>query len=277
MMEMQDQLYNEDAFRILPDIPDASVDLVLTDPPYPNRMPVFQDTLTDGIAGLYLSCKKAKNYVAFFWSPFGVPQPPAGFYEVARHVWHKPDGRSPTTYELIVVWSREQRRKASRVFSIPIIDYRSLRDFSPHPTQKPVRLVRYLLDLYTRPGDIVLDPFLGSGTTAIACKQLGRHYIGIEKDQRYYDIAKKRVDEATIFRRESEQLAARQTPEAEPGLPDEPPASTDEDMPPVDEEQADLPDLPEEDARDIDEPPRSAPLPPRAKRTPRRTDKRYLD
>lgn len=276
-MEMQDRLYNEDAFRILPDIPDASVDLVLSDPPYPNRMPVFQDTLTDGIAGIYLSCKKAKNYVAFFWSPFGVPQPPAGFYEVARHVWHKPDGRSPTSYELVVVWSRENRRKRSKVWSIPIIDYRSLRDFSPHPTQKPVRLVRYLLDLYTRPGDIVLDPFLGSGTTAIACKQLGRHYIGIEKDERYYEIARKRVDEASIFRRESEQLTAQHTADVEPDLPDEPPVAGDEEGMPVDDVPEPLPDLPEEEARDLDEPPQIAPLAPRPRRAPRRTDKRYLD
>ncbi|MDQ6891100.1 MAG: site-specific DNA-methyltransferase [Acidobacteriota bacterium] len=188
-----DKIYNLDCFSAATEIPDDSVDVVLTDPPYPNRMHLFPDTLIDGIAMLYLSCKKAKNYVAFFWNPFDVPQPPAGWHEVARNVWHKPDTKSITHYELIIIWSKEPRQKVSRVWSIPILDYRSLHDWKPHPTQKPVRLMRYLLEQVTKEGDLVLDPFVGTGTTAVACKQMKRHYIGIEVDPKYAEIADKRL------------------------------------------------------------------------------------
>lgn len=62
-----------------------------------------------------------------------------------------------------------------------------------HPTQKPVELLEYLIKTYTNPGDLVLDPTMGSGTTAVACKHLGRRCIGIEMDQTYFNIAVDRV------------------------------------------------------------------------------------
>lgn len=64
-----------------------------------------------------------------------------------------------------------------------------------HPTQKPVALFEYLIKTYTNPGEIVLDNCLGSGTTAIAAINTGRHYIGFEKDTGYFDIAQKRIAE----------------------------------------------------------------------------------
>lgn len=65
-----------------------------------------------------------------------------------------------------------------------------------HPTQKPVALYEYLIKTYTNEGDLVLDNCIGSGTTAIACINTGRNYIGIEKEQKYFDIANKRINEA---------------------------------------------------------------------------------
>jgi len=62
-----------------------------------------------------------------------------------------------------------------------------------HPTCKPLKLMSYLITLSTRENDTVLDPFLGSGTTAVACKMLGRKYIGFEISKEYYQIAKKRL------------------------------------------------------------------------------------
>lgn len=62
-----------------------------------------------------------------------------------------------------------------------------------HPTQKPVALFEYIIRLYTNELDVVLDPFMGSGTTIVACKQSNRDYICIEKDSIIYDIAMKRV------------------------------------------------------------------------------------
>lgn len=67
-----------------------------------------------------------------------------------------------------------------------------------HPTQKPVPLFEYLIRTYTNEGEIVLDNCIGSGTTAIACKQTGRNFIGIEMEQEYFDIATKRLNETLL-------------------------------------------------------------------------------
>jgi len=64
-----------------------------------------------------------------------------------------------------------------------------------HPTQKPVALLEYLIKTYTKEGDIVLDFTMGSGTTGVACKNLDRDFIGIELDDDYFNIAKKRIKE----------------------------------------------------------------------------------
>lgn len=64
-----------------------------------------------------------------------------------------------------------------------------------HPTQKPVKLLEYLIKTYTNPGDTVLDFTMGSGSTGVACKNTGRKFIGIEKDPEYFEIAKRRIAE----------------------------------------------------------------------------------
>ena len=193
-----DTITTMDCFTAMTQEPDPGVDIVLTDPPYPNGMRLFPDSILDGYAAIYYACKKARNFVVFFWGPTGAPQPPKGWYEVARHIWHKPDGRSINTYEVIVVWSQDYKRLSSRVCSIPILDYRTLKDWMPRPTQKPVKLMRYLLDLYTEEGDTVLDPFVGSGTTAVACKQLRRHFLCFDDDPEYVKIAKDRLRDRTL-------------------------------------------------------------------------------
>ena len=62
-----------------------------------------------------------------------------------------------------------------------------------HPTQKPVALMEYLVKTYTNQGDVVLDNCMGSGTTGVACKNLGRKFIGIEQDPNYFEVAKARI------------------------------------------------------------------------------------
>jgi len=66
-----------------------------------------------------------------------------------------------------------------------------------HPTQKPVALCEYLIKTYTLPGEVVLDNCIGSGTTAIAALNTGRFFIGIEKEEKYVEIARKRIAEHT--------------------------------------------------------------------------------
>lgn len=65
---------------------------------------------------------------------------------------------------------------------------------SVHPTQKPVALMEYLIKTYNNEGDTVLDFCMGSGTTGVACKRLNRSFIGIEKEEKYFNIAKERIE-----------------------------------------------------------------------------------
>lgn len=65
-----------------------------------------------------------------------------------------------------------------------------------HPTQKPVALMEYMIKTYTNKGDIVLDNVVGSGTTAVASINTNRHFIAFEKDEKYYDISKDRIEKA---------------------------------------------------------------------------------
>jgi site-specific DNA-methyltransferase (adenine-specific) len=65
-----------------------------------------------------------------------------------------------------------------------------------HPTQKPVALMEYLIRTYTNEGDTVLDNCMGSGTTGVACANTGRKFIGIERDEKYFEIARQRIEEA---------------------------------------------------------------------------------
>jgi site-specific DNA-methyltransferase (adenine-specific) len=67
-----------------------------------------------------------------------------------------------------------------------------------HPTQKPVELMEYLIKTYTNEGETVLDFTMGSGTTGVACVNTNRNFIGIEMDDKYFEIAKKRINDALI-------------------------------------------------------------------------------
>lgn len=81
------------------------------------------------------------------------------------------------------------------------------RETGQHPTQKPVALMEYLIRTYTNEGDVVLDNTMGSGTTGVACVNTWRKFIGIEREPKYYEIAKARIAEAVskIAQRKSEQ------------------------------------------------------------------------
>ena len=66
-----------------------------------------------------------------------------------------------------------------------------------HPTQKPTEMFSYLIKTYTQENETVLDFTMGSGTTGVACKNLNRNFIGIEMDDKYFEIATKRIEEQT--------------------------------------------------------------------------------
>jgi len=63
-----------------------------------------------------------------------------------------------------------------------------------HPTQKPVKLLERIIRASSNPGMVVLDPFMGSGSTALACRNLDRHFIGVEKELEFVEIARRRLE-----------------------------------------------------------------------------------
>jgi DNA modification methylase len=67
-----------------------------------------------------------------------------------------------------------------------------------HPTQKPVALMRWILTKWSKPGDLILDPYMGSGPVARACLDLGRRYIGVELEERYCEIAVSRLSQQVL-------------------------------------------------------------------------------
>lgn len=75
-----------------------------------------------------------------------------------------------------------------------LVQFDKIRKGSVHPTQKPVQLLEYLIKTYTLEGETVLDFTMGSGSTGVACKNLNRDFIGIEKDEKYFQIAEKRIN-----------------------------------------------------------------------------------
>lgn len=75
-----------------------------------------------------------------------------------------------------------------------LLEFNSLGSGKLHPTQKPLDLMEYLIRTYTNENDLILDNCMGSGTTGLACLNLGRNFIGIEKDEKYFEIAKERLE-----------------------------------------------------------------------------------
>jgi site-specific DNA-methyltransferase (adenine-specific) len=121
--------------------------------------------------------------------------------------------RVPYTPEKIATYLRDKRYRDADArrrhleagkFATSILRVPSLKGNSKekcgHPSQKPVALIEKLIACATDPGDLVLDPFLGSGTTAVAAESLGRRWIGIEVDPRYVSVARKRLKAARKLR-----------------------------------------------------------------------------
>ncbi len=123
-------------------------------------------------------------------------------------VWIKPDGQPQFTgdrpgmgYESIVVAHRKGRKRWNGGGRVGVLEFNKNIGGAapaPHPTTKPLPLMRELVSLFSDPGELVLDPFAGSGSTGVACNQLNRRFLGWELNRDYYEIACRRLrgDEA---------------------------------------------------------------------------------
>jgi len=104
--------------------------------------------------------------------------------------------KCPYTFNFI------NQQEMKNVFEFPILSgserLRDKNNRALHPTQKPLKLIRKLIKIHSNPSDLVLDCFIGSGTTAVACKQLSRNFIGFEINPRYCEIANKRLEQTNL-------------------------------------------------------------------------------
>ena len=116
------------------------------------------------------------------------------------------DRRFVTDYE-VAVWAVKKGSKwtfnrINETYERPEIKCgitpRGEKKFGIHPTQKPIAVMEWLIQRLTNESDIVLDPFMGSGSTGVACINTNRKFIGMELDQKYFDIASKRIEETII-------------------------------------------------------------------------------
>jgi len=97
---------------------------------------------------------------------------------------------------MVALWVGDNFAISDR--SIPDIRRSKWSSIKPngHPAEKPLDLVKWLIEISTKSGDLILDPFMGSGTTGVACVQTGRNFIGIEIDEHYFNVARRRIEQA---------------------------------------------------------------------------------
>lgn len=242
------KLINDDCLNVMKNIPDNSIDLCLTDPPYGTTACKWDNVIP--FEPMWKELKrivKDNGAICLFGSePFSSHLRMSNIKMFKYDwVWHKnkPTGmlnakKQPMrNIEIISVFYKNQCKylpiKENRGFDIPknftaknysknnklnskhsdtkrvkIDKLRyptQLKEFKTiplkkdmlHPTQKPVALLEYLIKTYTLENETVLDFTMGSGSTGVACKNLNRKFIGIEKDKEYFDIAKKRIGAVT--------------------------------------------------------------------------------
>lgn len=187
-------LYLGSCEDVLPTLP--RVDAVITDPPYGlgSRMQggtwgaktefkemVVWDNAPPAVDLLLTLANMAE--MAVFWGGnyYGLP-PTRGWL-----VWDKQNA-VPTMSDCEIAWT--SRDANTKRISLPVG-----RVEHGHPSEKPLRLMKWTLEV-TKPGPVVFDPFMGSGTTGVAAVQMGRKFIGIEREPRYFDIACKRIEDA---------------------------------------------------------------------------------
>jgi len=224
------ELYNGDAYKLIKDIPDNSIDLIVTDPPYliehtdggenTRFAKSFRNMnkqleagfLTMGIKNDILEefVRVMKKINIYIWCNHKqIPQ--YLDYFVTKHncnfdilIWNK--SNAVPTYSNKYLTDKEYclyfRKKgycrpasyeaAKTVFYQPI--NAQDKKLYEHPTIKPLNIIETLVENSSTAGQTILDPFMGSGTTGVACKIHSRNFIGIELDKHFYEISQQRIN-----------------------------------------------------------------------------------
>lgn len=193
----------------LPKLADTKIDAVITDPPYGIALktnyksrgrgklcecndypPIFGDDKPFNP----LPFLAYKTVVLFGANYYANNLPPSSGWIV----WDKRDGMpSNDQADCELIWTN--KKGPARIFRHRwngMIKASERNQRRVHPTQKPVALMKWIIEHYTGPNDTILDPFMGSGTTGVACVELNRNFIGIEINPDYFAIAQRRIAQA---------------------------------------------------------------------------------
>ena len=211
-------LWQGDCLELMKNIPNGSVDLVLTDPPYgidfqsnfrKNKFnKIENDTAVN--AEFLDECKRVlKDTGAFYcftrWDvyPSWIEQISKRFKVKNCIVWFKRGGGLGDlkkgyiyNHEFIIYCAEKNHRLNGKRRNDVFEFAKDAPSTYVHPTQKPISLLKEIIERSSNEGGVVLDCFMGSGSTGVACANTNRNFIGIELDEGYFNIAKKRIEEA---------------------------------------------------------------------------------
>ena len=198
---MSVQLYLGDCLEVMKSMPDKSVDAVITDPPYKKEFNSLYGKMAEQAArvlkdggllftlsghhSLDVILSDMTKHLDFYWMG-GMPN---SLGSIARyHPRQMMMGWKPC------IWlSKGKANKHDYVFDFFKV---GRIERVNHEWEQPTNWFQYYVEKLTQPGDTILDPFMGSGTTGVACVQTGRNFIGIEISEEYFRIAEKRIAEA---------------------------------------------------------------------------------
>ena len=219
------KLYNGDCLEVLKNIADKSIDLVVCDPPYEIKTMKgggimgkrkYKDEISFMIDGfseevLNLLCKKMKKInIYIYCSKLQVPKLLNYFinkkcnFEILAYHKTNPTPLCGNTYlpdTEYIIFAREKGVKIYGEYKTKFKYYidkvnKSDKKKYKHPSCKPIPLLKRHIINSSNENDIILDCFMGSGSTGVACMNTNRKFIGIELDKNYFDIASKRIEEA---------------------------------------------------------------------------------
>lgn len=198
-----------DCLDVLPSLPAESADLVLTDPPYlvnyrdRSGRSIANDDAGDWLAPafgeIFRVLKRDAFCISFYgWNrvdQFFAAWKAAGFRPVGHVVFAKRYSSKSTflAYRHESAFLLAKGRPAKPAKPIPDVLPWQYSGNTLHPTQKPISSLLPLIESFSQPGDLVLDPFAGSGSTCAAAQQLGRRYVGIELDPGFHATASRRL------------------------------------------------------------------------------------